>query len=171
MNKQFQLFFSNRAEHLYSKLKHALFTENSTPFTRRLIIVPCPAMKSWLMLQMACDPEVGIAAALEISYIDQAITRLGQWIKSETPKNVENTPQLTHLELAIVLEMEIRQQITQISKHTPQENALWQPLLHYLKLFDTDSSPLSKKTQRRLTTLCDKLATLLYTMRCMAVKY
>lgn len=159
MNKQFQLFFSNRVELLYLRLKDALFA-NSTPFTRRLIIVPCPAMKSWLMLQLARDPDIGIAAALEIAYIDQAIMRLGQWIKSESPQGIKSAPQLTHLELALALEMEIRQLINRIPKFTVKENALWQPLLHYLKLSDAQSPIISKKIERRLTTLCDKLATL-----------
>ena len=160
MNKNFQLYFSNRVELLYLRLKQSLFAENSTPFTRRLIIVPCPAMKSWLMLQLARDPDIGIAAALEISYIDHAIMRLGQWIKSKTAQEAKSAPQLNHLELALALEMEIRQLVNRCSKFTAKENALWQPLLHYLKLSDTQSATITKKTERRLTTLCDKLATL-----------
>lgn len=161
MTKQFQLFFSNRIELLYIRLKYALFAANSTPFTRRLIIVPCPAMKSWLMLQMARDPDLGIAAALEISYVDQTLQRLGQWIKSESPMRPSTeSQQLTHLELALALERAIRQVLTQIPKLTQKEYTLWQPLFHYLKISDMPPAILSKKTDRRLTMLCDKLATL-----------
>lgn len=161
MTQKFQAFFSNQVELLYVRLKQHLFTPESTPFTRRLIIVPCPAMKSWLMLQMARDPELGIAAALEISYLDQTIRRLKQWLRP-VPQ-AEHMLQPTHMELALGLEREIHCILTDSAKMTLQEKSLWQPLLHYLKIPDPLTMPfstLSKKTERRLIMLCDKLASL-----------
>lgn len=158
MTQQLHAFFSNQVELLYVRLKQHLFTTESTPFTRRLIVVPCPAMKSWLMLQMARDPDLGIAAALEISYLDQTIRRLEQWLRP-----VENALQPTHMELALALERKIRCILIDSAKMTSQNKSLWQPLLHYLKIPDTLITPfsaLSKKTERRLTMLCDKLAAL-----------
>lgn len=152
MPKQFQTFFSNRIEHLYTRLKGELFGQPSTPFARRLIIVPTSAMKSWLMFQMARDPDLGIATGIEISYLDPTINRLCQ-LMGLHPKQRS----LLHVELALALEIEIRQIIQQKAKLSLQEQECWQPMLNYLKI---SSSVLTRKTQKRLTMLCETLATL-----------
>lgn len=142
--------YSNRLERLLEKLKVALF-EESAPFTRRMIIVPSPAMKSWLMLQMARDPDLGIATGLEIIHPHQAIVTL-----SSLCGIPEKHPSL--LELSLAIEEEILSVIAASNQQTESEKSLWQPLLDYLKV--SSSSPLSHKTQRRLAPLCEELASL-----------
>jgi exodeoxyribonuclease V gamma subunit len=164
MTKQLQTFFSNRIEHLYIRLKGELFGQPSTPFARRLIVVPSPAMKSWLMLQMARDPDLGIAAAIEVSYLDQTIKHLCKLLNL-SPSNPQQET-LLHVELALALEIEIRQIIQCLPEMLPKEAVLWQPMLHYLKIpasttpLKAPLSLLTRKTERRLTTLCEKLAAL-----------
>ena len=64
MNHQMKAYFSNRVEKLFDALKHQLFSNETTPFTKRYVIVPSPAMKHWLMTAMAEDPDLGIAAGV-----------------------------------------------------------------------------------------------------------
>lgn len=158
MPKLFQVIFSNKVELLYSKLKEALFSPPSLPFTRRLIIVPSPAMKSWLMLQMANDPDLGIAAGLEISYLDQTLAQLSkELIPQESTKEIKQLS--PPLELPLAIEGEIQQIVGMLKEMSPNELSTWQPLLGYLKISSLDH-PHSLKTQRRLTGLCEQLATL-----------
>lgn len=163
INKPLQVYFSNRVEQLYQALKQTLFTETA-PFMRRMIVVPSPAMKSWLMLQMANDPDLGIAAGIEISYLDHTIDQLNTLLEFSRQPNESQSPPTspTHLTLALALEGEIRLLIKRTSNLTSSEAAIWKPLLEYLKLSNTHQShqPLSRQTDRRLTSLCDKLAKL-----------
>jgi exodeoxyribonuclease V gamma subunit len=41
-----------------------------------MVIVPSAAMKSWLMLQMAKDPELGVCAGFEIGFLETTIKKL-----------------------------------------------------------------------------------------------
>lgn len=160
MAKQLQTFFSNRIEHLFTRLKGELFGQPSTPFARRLIVVPSPAMKSWLMLQMAKDPDLGIATAIEVSYLDQTLKRLCK-LMNLVPQG-QQQQSLLHVELALAIEIEIRRILLNIEEMTPKERDLWQPMLHYLKISSlaTSTDLLTKKAERRLTALCEKLAVL-----------
>lgn len=134
-----QAYYSNRTEILFQRLKAALFDSPTTPFSRRIIVVPSPGMKSWLMLQMARDPDLGIAAGCEIIYLEQAVCSFLS-SKHTMPSS---------LELSLALEIEIR-------KIANSEDPVWFPLQNYLKL--GNSTKLSRKTQKRLTALCDTLA-------------
>ena len=73
---QFRTVFSNRVEELYIEFRETILHLEKFPFARRLVIVPSPALKTWLMLQMAKDPDAGIAMGLEISYLDQSVQKL-----------------------------------------------------------------------------------------------
>lgn len=148
MAEKFKVFFSNRTECLVERLKERLFAPPSTPFSRRLIIVPSPAMKAWLMLQMANDPEMGIAAGLEIAYLDQTLKQL------QAVSHPVQSKQLNSLEIALALESEIRSIIENFQNIT--EHSVWAPLMEYLKA--APGRPLSRKSERRLTKLCDTLA-------------
>ncbi len=127
-----KVYYSNKIELLYENLKERLFC-SSSPFCRRLIIVPSPAVKSWLMIQMANDPEVGIATGIEVAYLDQTIESLACIQK-----------QLSPLELAFSIELKIREVV-----HS-DESSVWQPLFQYL----------SQKSEQRLIALSDVLANL-----------
>ena len=75
MTQEFKFFFSNDLNFLYENLKSNLFHPSPHPFLRRLIIVYGPAMKSWLTMQMAQDPDLGIATGIEIIYLNEAFEK------------------------------------------------------------------------------------------------
>lgn len=153
MSKHCRAFFSNRTEHLFLHLKETLFAAPSTPFSRRLIIVPSPAMKSWLMTQMAQDPDLGIAAGFEITHLDQAIKLL---LSSLFPEPLHSSLNPTSsMELALAIEGEIRSIIAAQADASQSEQEIWKPLLDYLKV---TTGKLSKKTEKRLITLSESLA-------------
>ena len=141
------VWYSNQVEILYEKLKESLFV-NSKAFTRRMVIVPSPAMKSWLMLRMADDPDLGIAAGLEVSYLDQSILQLQHLGKSKD-QEFPNIPGC--LELALQIESEIRELL-----RDPASD-IWKPLFDYLKVKD---HRLSRKSESRVISLSEKLASL-----------
>jgi len=131
--------FSNRIELLYEQLKSSLYGE-SAPFARRLIVVPSPPLKTWLMLQLAKDPQLGIAAGLEIGYLDDTLHKLKNLFGRGSSEVLP-----THLELALGVEWEIR-------KCYQEEDDVWQPLRQYIGAIGT------RKGERRLTALSEKLA-------------
>ena len=102
MPKELDLFLSNSLDVLYENLKASLFASNSLPFTKRLIVVYGPAMKSWLMLKMAQDPDLGIAAGIDFLYLNQAFDQLMDLFHGQANKYLP-----TRLELALFIEKEI----------------------------------------------------------------
>lgn len=137
------IYFSNRIETLYDKLKQELFGRSClNPFVRRMIIVPSPAIKKWLMLTMAKDPDLKVAAGLEIVGIENVVDKLV--VKRKIP---------SFLELALSLEVEIKAHV--LSSQDP----VWLPLKKYLKVTGS-SFVLSRKGERRLVSLSLKLARL-----------
>ena len=71
MSYALNVFFSNHLDLLYLQLKKKLFTF-SAPFTKRLIVVYGPAMKAWLSLKIAQDPDLNVSFGLEFVYLNQA---------------------------------------------------------------------------------------------------
>lgn len=141
MDSQYHVYSSNRVESLYERMRDALFVKSS-PFARRLVVVPSPAMKSWLMVRMAEDPQLGIATGLEVTYLNQSISRLGKLVGAEGGHHPGQ------LELALAIEAKIRQVVA------GREGGVWRPLLEYL-----ERAPLeSHKGRRRLVALSEKLA-------------
>lgn len=146
-------FTSNRLEELYTHLKACLFSDVSTPFTRRLIVVPSPAMKSWLMLQMARDPQMGIAMGLEITYLDQSIESLKHLYDP-----IKTKSSLRPLELALLIENEIHKLIKSYSSMHKDEQLVWSPLFEYLTI--RSKVAINKKVENRITLLSECLAPL-----------
>ncbi len=69
--------YSNRVEVLYEQLVNQLFfSERQKPFSRRLVLVASPAMRSWLQLRMAYDQRLGIAAGMEMGFVEQTLISL-----------------------------------------------------------------------------------------------
>lgn len=133
------LFYSNRVEELYAHLKRQLFAladSKGNPFARRLVVVPNPPLKTWLMLQLAKDPEIGIAAGIEVSYPDETIDRF-----SESPLFP------SRMAIALAIEAKLRSIVGTAKEET------WAPLIQYLKFPE-----LTHKGERRLIALSDKLA-------------
>lgn len=130
-----KVFFSNRVEKLYERLKGSLF-HNTQPFSRRLVVVSTQSVKSWLMLAMAKDPDLGVGAGFEIAYLEEAIDKFSRAAK---------IPSQT--ELALSIEAEIRRLIEE------SQEELWKPLFSYI-------GKLTRKGERRLIALSDSLARL-----------
>lgn len=154
MSYSLNIFNSNRVEQLYVYLKHALYSDITHPFTRRLVAVASPALKNWLMLRLAQDPDLGIAAGLEIGSLDDLVQklRMGFCLKSGYKK----IPSLTELGLAI--EVEIRRILTEWDFLSPQQQKLYSSLACYLEI-DKQGS-LSKKSEKRLLGLSLEVAEL-----------
>lgn len=149
------VFFSNRVERLYLKLKESLFS-SSQPFERRLIIVPSPAMKTWLMFHMAQD--LGVAAGIEVGYIDQSLIKIMSLFSSDNELNFEKNVPST-LELALNLEAELKNVLNQAHLLDTEQLAIWHPVFDYLKFtYKDDKKNLSQKTEKRLIGLVEKLA-------------
>lgn len=145
MNR-FQVFLSNQVECLYSHLKKELFL-NTSVFTKRMIIVPSPAMKSWLLMQMANDQDLNIAAGIEVVYLEPAIDKIIQ-ILSEHPETFPK--KLSPLELSLSLEINIREIIDQYHFFSEEEKNVWQPLITYLL---SESEHKEERLTNRLTAL------------------
>lgn len=126
------VYFSNRIENLFEKLKTNLFP--TAPFTQKIIIVPNQAIKSWIMLQLAQDPSTQIATGIKFYQLNKAFQELFPAAHAFS----------SHLELALAIEAEI--------KNSP---SICTQLSNYLQTTTTHSS---KKSQKRLTALSDHLA-------------
>lgn len=115
-----KIYFSNRIERLYEEFKQQLF-DNPLPFEKRIVIVPNPAVKTWLLLQLAKDPQIGIAMGLEILHLDAAIQRLQSLLFPEQ----EQALFPSHLKLTLLIE----NQLSSLKKET-----YWEPVFNYLQL-------------------------------------
>ncbi|KIC75618.1 hypothetical protein DB42_EV00080 [Neochlamydia sp. EPS4] len=150
-------FYSNRIEILYDHLKKGLFG-SSSPFARRLIIVPTLAIKSWLILQLAKDPELEIAAGLEIIYLEEALKKLPDFFSPQ--KNSFYYP--NELELTLAIEAHIYKMALTWNTLSPAQQRNWSPLFDYLKVnVSSDPSLLfSKRSAKRLALLAETVAQL-----------
>lgn len=145
-----KVYFSNQVELLVHPLRQQFL--NTHPLCRRLIIVPSPAMKSWLTFKMAQEDQ--IAMGFETTYLDQGIHFLRTLLYADQDK--EKFP--TQFELALALEWEIRTVLKNYHQLSEKEQNCWKPLSNYLKTLDKPSW--SKKSEKRLCSLTEKLARL-----------
>lgn len=125
-----KIFFSHKVECLYQRMAEQLFSAATHPFAKRFLITPSPALASWLHLSLA--QHFGIAAGLEIGYLDQTLNKIAS-LSGQTPSRV-----FTVQELALLLEVEIAAAVK-------EEDMLWHPLKQSLGKADNTFS-LEKKT-------------------------
>ena len=82
-------FSSHRVEVLYTYFKAMLFNEYTDAFTKRIVIVPSPLVRSWLEIQMANDPDLsvsmGVQWSLLTSFVDQLPSFMGNPLKIRKP--------------------------------------------------------------------------------------
>ncbi|PJD95244.1 MAG: exodeoxyribonuclease V subunit gamma [Parachlamydia sp.] len=149
-----QVYLSNQIEWLLQPLRQQFLS--GTPLCQRLIIVPSPAMKSWLTFKMA--QEDGIAMGFETTYLDQGIHMLYQSLHQESCHLHEKFP--TSCELTLALEWEIRNLLQNPPLQNEAFQQMWKPLFNYLKISSSTSSQLSKKSEKRLISLVERLAKL-----------
>lgn len=149
---------SNKTERLYQEFKQRLFA-SSHPLTKRIVIVPSSAMKSWLRLQMAEDPDLCISAGIEIGFVEPTINQLYQVLSDKTIRQSDSY-EPSELELALALEVSLHDvastYLSPINHCLPQE---WLPLLQYLGVSKTDSE-ISKSACKRIRALASTLAKL-----------
>ncbi len=158
---QLNVLSSNRIEILYEALKLELFQKTWTPFPRRLVVVPSPAMKTWLLLRLANDPDCNIAAGLEICFIDRALECIRRSISDGQSDVLLSHDEFmpNEMELSFIFEALIAKKIiTGYSRLNWEEREIWSPLLHHLKTSENNDS--SAKVQLRLIALCSRLARL-----------
>ncbi|MBA3721128.1 MAG: exodeoxyribonuclease V subunit gamma [Parachlamydiaceae bacterium] len=155
MSETFDIFFSNQLEILYQNLKIALFRKDVQPFKRRLIVVYGPAMKNWLTIKMATDPDLRVAAGYEILHLNDAFEKLLSIFQVHSNQYI---PSRTELSLAI--EQAIFRKLTSIPFLDEVEKEKWTPIFDYLKIDEgsNKSFSLTRKTERRLIGLSDQLA-------------
>lgn len=140
------VYYSNRTEVLFEDFKENLYA-NSHPLSKRLVIVPSSAMKSWLINQMAKDSDLGIAAGMEMGFLEPSLSKLHSLLNNScqsTSSSYEPSP----LELALALESEITN-IADSSHPSPQ----WSQLCRYL-------GPNSLRRDKRIGALAAQLASL-----------
>lgn len=116
-----QLFFSNSVENLFEKLKTNLFSNNTAPFSKRLVIVPSAAMEKWIRMRLAEDLQ--IAAGFTTSFLENALQSL-----------FEMDHFLTELELLLMIEREL-----------DFMNEEWPELRRYLQGREKRRLPLAKQ--------------------------
>ncbi len=153
MQHDLHVYYSNRVEQLFEAFKETLYALPSTPFTRRLVIVPSAAIKSWIVMNLARDPQIKIAAGLEFCYIDPSVQLLKGMMEGERISKVKLP---NGVELALAIEWSLKEMIASLP---PAKIPSWQPLLSYLNV--QPGKPVWKtKSVRRSTSLAHTLAQL-----------
>ena len=158
MVKVLELFLSNRLEILYQQLKCSLFEFSLQPLMRRIVVVYGPAMKNWLILRMAQDPELNVAMGIEFIYLNQAFDCLLRLSSGENPAHIP-----TLLELALAIEAELYLLMQRYQDLDEDEQRDWEPILHHLKIKQSQiesASLLSSKMEKRLISLSQHIACL-----------
>lgn len=149
------IFSSNRVEILCEKWKESLFQVSSDPFAKRFVIVPSPAMKSYLQLSLAKDPKCKIATGLTIATIDNSVFTISRHLFPEyfsSGHSFSPSP----MELSWIIESTIRKLMTTKHSWSKEETNFWQPLVSYI----TPSGDLFGRFEKRLTLLSSLLADL-----------
>lgn len=145
-----KIFLGNKIERLYEELQQSLFAAPTTPFTTRYIIVPSPAMRSWLMRRFAEDPMIQVCTGVQITYIEHALSGLIADLSADS-KSVPSP--ISSLERSMRLEIEIRKKLDHFRNMGAEERVIWEPLISYVQ---SDSS----SAARRVVSLATKLARL-----------
>jgi Exonuclease V gamma subunit len=151
MNQYFQACYSNRTEILYEDLKERLFASTS-PLAKRIVMVPSPAMKSWITLQLANDPDIGISAGIDIGLVEPSMRKIIQAVS--LADTIRQSYEPSEMELALALEGAI----LDVCKNPHKATIEWQPLIHYLGTDAIKSKKLPKKITKRITALASALA-------------
>lgn len=153
-----KIFYSNRIEQLYLDFKQNLYSLSS-PFARRLIIVPTAAIKSWLLLKLAEDPTMGIAMGLEVLDLDEAYKKISELLTRQT--DVPYYPSL--LEITLAIEAHIRKIADSWNELPNRQKEQWEPLMDYLKIkLSKNPYKLNLRSEKRIATLSQTLGKIFY---------
>ncbi len=124
--KQALVFFSHRLETLYEHLKENLLA--SSPFSKKVVVVPSQHMKRWLKLRCAKDPAMGICAGIEFSFLNEGVLSLSQTLFQSEQRKAP----LTSLPLSFTLASAIKSTLGRYEMMEDEEQKLWEPLYSYL---------------------------------------
>lgn len=150
------VFYSNRTEILFQKLKENLFSKCGL-FTKRIVVVSNPLMKSWLYWQLAQDPDLQIACGIEIIFLQQAYEKIENLlIKEGAAKKRSCLP--STLNLTFSIESALRRKIQEWPHLSEKDERIWHPFINSLGIFKTNL--LSKGTENRLISISQQLAAL-----------
>jgi exodeoxyribonuclease V gamma subunit len=152
------VFFSNQMEILFSEFKKHLFN-GTHPFSKRLIIVPSAAMKGWLLRCLAQDKELGIAAGVQIGYIEPMVCRLCSLFQQKKNRAPPFFYEPENVEIALAIEKEIAHVCENYHTFSCSLQKEWEPLLEYLTLSKA-GLPCSKRSEKRKNSLAATLADL-----------
>ncbi len=143
-----KIYFSNKAEILLQKLQNHLL--KGDPFLRRIVIVETLAMKNFVMQKIAESSSFGVAFGLKILTLNSAFNELIVGEKRGLPSK---------LELALRLETEIYDLLTDFEKMDIENQTVIEPLYNYLidKKFNSKT-----RLEKRVVALADKLADLFH---------
>jgi len=124
-----ECFYSNQVEILFERFKEQLFAD-SHPLTRRLVIVPGPIMRTWLLHRLASDPLIGVAAGIEVGFVEPTLNKLCTVFCSDYEKTQATEPSAQ--ELAFALENEMLSVLKSYEGFSVEEKNTWKPMLDYL---------------------------------------
>lgn len=148
-----RIILSNRTEQLYEELKKALFSDVH-PLSKRLVIVPSSAMKGWLMMRMARDPDLGVAAGIEIDILEPAIESLLSELNVDSANTKFYVP--TPTELSFAIEEAVMEELGKWEGG----GSVWKPLTRYLGSGDRKQNRLTRQGRNRLAQLSTALSKL-----------
>lgn len=117
-NQSAILHFSNRIETLLEILKENLFPKNSHPFEKRLVVVPHAAMKSYIMQYFADDPDLQIAAGMQIVNLSGAYSKM---TKKRLPTKIELSFFIQHELISLI---ERYRDLEQYFSHSSKEKRM-----------------------------------------------
>ncbi len=113
MDSKLNCCFSNKIEVLYEELKVQIEYNRKNPFEQVIIVVPSPAVKTWLSFQMASD--VGIWMGTEINFLEQTLSKLKRQMSTTTTARIPS-----QVALSLAIQKEIKRQ-------------KWEPVMRYLE--------------------------------------
>lgn len=92
----FHVTESNKLEGLCHSFKQIAFQKGKNPFTKRIVLVPSTAFKTYLKMDMASDPQIGIAFGLDILTYEEGLVHLSHlFLKSPAKREVPTLLELT----------------------------------------------------------------------------
>jgi exodeoxyribonuclease V gamma subunit len=148
-------FYSNRLEELFIYFKNIVFSNDTSFFSNRIVVVPSLALRDWLQQALATHPDLQICFGIKFVLLSELFHNLPALLKQkELGQDRAYFPSIPHL--ALRLEKEILDIFLEEKPSKGFNEELFKPLFSYLKIeFNKD---ISLKSRRRLSTLCDSLA-------------
>lgn len=149
---QIHLTESNKLESLTQAFKALAFQKGKSPFTKRIVLVPSAAFKSYLKMDLTCDENIGISFGMSLTSYEEGLIFLSElFLEEKQPKKVPKLLDLTLLLQGMMLHL--------LGNNDALENVqLLEPLQGYLGRKNT--APLRPGEEKKLYFLAKSLARL-----------